>query len=93
MHTRTLRTHQRWLAGAVHDVSAMQLITSSLSAVRVQFTFDVISVEADGTSKGKDDGVIALLTASGFKYLGHVTANDWFIRDGFEPSSQAHPVL
>jgi hypothetical protein len=52
-------------------------------------TIDVIVVEADGTNPEKDSSVIAMLQKQGFRYDGHDRTNDWFVRDGFIPSTPA----
>lgn len=61
-----------------------------------RLSFDVLCVEADGMSPEKDAAVVDLLVSKGYAYHGHVRKpgrparirrNDWFVREGFEPSA------
>ena len=51
----------------------------------------MITVEADDTNPPKNRGVIDILAAHDYEYVGHVTQNDWFVRKGFEPSTETQP--
>ncbi len=51
-------------------------------------SFDVVIVEQDGTSKQKDNDVRQLLAANGYQLVTHIVRNDWFVRDGFQPSER-----
>lgn len=55
-------------------------------------SFDVIIIEADGSDKQKEANLIQLLASKGYKYTGHVLRNDWFVREGFVPSSRQSPA-
>jgi hypothetical protein len=50
-------------------------------------SFDVIVIEADGISPTNDRAVQGLLRSHGYKHHKHDGYNDWFVREGFEPSS------
>ncbi len=60
-------------------------------------SFDVIVVEAcrEGCvtvgSVDRDSAVRLLLEKHGYKYHGHASRNDWFIRPGFVPSRKPVP--
>jgi hypothetical protein len=56
-------------------------------------TFDVITVEADGSDKEKDAAVVTLLAQAGYAHLGQTTRNAWFVREGFVPSRAGAAVL
>lgn len=53
---------------------------------RVQF--DVVVAEADGTNPVKDQQIVDLFLANGYGHRGFLNRNNWFMREGFVPSSQ-----
>ena len=75
----------------VLDVEGAELkVLRSIDFSRL--SFDVIVVEADGSSAEKDHAVIQWLTDRGYRYDGHVLRNDWFAREGFVPAAAPDPL-
>ncbi len=75
----------------VLDVEGGELmVLRSIDFARL--TFDVIVVEADGHNPSKDQAVVDLLTAHGYRHHGRVVRNDWFVREGFSPSAAPDPL-
>ena len=75
--------HINFFSLDVENAELQVLMTLDFSLVR----FDVIVVEADGTSAEKDEAVKQLLMNHGYQYHGHIVRNDWFVHSSFVNSS------
>ena len=71
--------HINFLSLDVENAELEVLQTLDFSLVK----FDVIVVEADGSSAAKDEAVKQLLTDSDYHHHGHVIRNDWFVHNSF----------
>lgn len=71
--------HINFFSLDVENAELEVLKTLDFSLVR----FDVIVVEADGSSAVKDEAVRQLLTDNDYHYHGHVIRNDWFVHASF----------
>ena len=49
---------------------------------------DVIAIEADGRDVAKDNAVRQHLLSNGYRLDASESSNDWFVRNGFQPSQK-----
>ena len=80
--------HINFFSLDVENAELQVLKTLDFSLVR----FDVIVVEADGTSAVKDESVKQLLMNNDYHHHGHIVRNDWFVHASFVNSSFKQPL-